>query len=366
MGEGKPKSRFLCSVGLALAAGALVGAVLVSCRGQEGEVVRVELGDKLRALSDTQEAFAGVAALSKAWVVSLTATEKPSTFMDVFFSAPDRVKGGSGFMVEASGWILTNRHVVKDASSVTVSFADGKEFKGVRYVAARDTDLAFVKIDGGPFPVASLGDSDSVRVGDWAIAIGSPFSFDQTLTVGVISAKGRKISRGHRSGYETFLQTDAAINSGNSGGPLLNLRGEVIGVNTAIFSPTRTYAGIGFAIPINRARNLIQHLEKEVTPSPEGPRPWIGVEVRTLHEAERFHLRIDGGLVVKRVEEGSPAEKAKLQVRDVLLECDGKVLRTTDDLGDRIASLKPGDRMRVKALRGRQILRLQVEVGERR
>jgi serine protease Do len=240
---------------------------------------------------------------------------------------------------------------------VAVVFADGREFKGVRYKAARDTDLAFVKIEGGPFDAAALGDSDGVRVGDWAIAVGSPFSFDQTLTVGVISAKGRKLSRGAQGGYETFLQTDAAINAGNSGGPLLNLKGEVIGVNTAIYSPTRTYAGIGFAIPINRAKELFKHLETEVTPavSVEGG-VWMGATVRELDEGEKFQLGLRGGLVVLEVAQDSPAAKAGLQEFDILLEAGGDPTPDETRLRAVLAAKKPGDRVVLKLLRGNTLL----------
>jgi serine protease Do len=346
--------------------GVLTAVTFVSCQGRDGEVVRVDLGEKLKQLSDTQEAFVSVGALSKKWVVSITVREaRRTTFMDFFFSTPEKVKGGSGFVVDPSGWILTNRHVVEGATSVQVTFADGRDFKGVRYKAARDTDLAFIKIDGGPFEVAPLGNSDDVRVGDWAIAIGSPFNFDQTVTVGVISAKGRKLARGTQGGYESFLQTDAAINSGNSGGPLLSLKGEVIGVNTAIFSPTRTYAGIGFAIPINRAKSLIKHLESEVQPAQAGQGAWLGVEVRELQEEEQAQLGLDGGLVVLHVSDGSPAARGGLREWDVLLGLEGHTIKNREDLVKVIGGCKPGDQVRVKLLRRGNVLQVPCRLGKR-
>ncbi len=352
---------------LALAAGVSVGVSLMSCGGRDSDRVRVDLGNRLKKLSDTQDAFAGVAALAQEWVVSITVREsrRPRNFLDLFFTPPEQVKGGSGVVVEPSGWILTNRHVVEGATSLDVVFADGSQYKGVRYKAARDTDIAFVKINGGPFETAPIGDSDEVRVGDWAIAVGSPFSFDQTVTVGVISAKGRKISQGRGGSYETFLQTDAAINAGNSGGPLLNLRGEVIGINTAIFSPTRTYAGIGFAIPINRAERLFRHLDKEVVPASADNPAWLGVSVRDLLEEEQVQLGVEGGLVVLQVTPRSPASRAGLREFDILLGVDGAPVWTRSDLIDILEEKEPGEEVALKFLRDRTIVEVECRLGKR-
>jgi serine protease Do len=355
--------------GVALVLGLAIGLSILSCMGRRDEAVRVDLSERLRSLSDTQDAFASVALLSEKWVVSIEAREesrRPTTIMDLFFSTPERVKGGSGVLVDPAGWILTNRHVVEGATSVTVTFADGRKFEGKRYKAAARTDLAFVKIDGGPFETAPLGDSDEVRVGDWAIAIGSPFSFDQTLTVGVISAKGRKFQRGRdQNEYEEYLQTDAAINAGNSGGPLLNLEGKVIGINTAIFSPTRTYAGIGFAIPINKAKAMIPNLEKETEPVEAKSSAWLGVEVRNLREDEMAQLRLRGGLVVLNVVEDSPALEAGLQQFDVLVACGETLLRDQTDLEEAVGALEPGKEVLLKVLRNGRIQALRCRLGKR-
>jgi serine protease Do len=366
MASRKTLQGLLLSLSLAWAVVAGLCLSTLSCQSREKETVRIELGEQLKKLSDTQDAFAGVAALARDFVVSISVRETAQEpGWDWIFGPPERVKGGSGIVVEASGWILTNRHVVEDASSVEVRFADGAVYPGERFMAARDTDLAFIKIAGGPYKVATLGDAEQVRVGDWAIAVGSPFNFDTTVTVGIISAKGRKLSQG-RGGYETFLQTDAAINAGNSGGPLLNLKGEVIGINTAIFSPTRTYAGIGFAIPINRARELMQHLEKEVKPAPGGTGAWIGVDARELRESESAQLGLEGGLVVLQVRDGSPAQEAGLKQFDILLELEGKTLRTFADLSEAVGARKPGDQVRLRVVRGRRALDVACRLGQRK
>jgi serine protease Do len=353
------------AAGLASALAAGAGLSSWSCQAREKETVRIELAEQLRKLADTQDAFASVSALARDFVVSITVREASPVGFDWIFGPPERVKGGSGLVVDPSGWILTNRHVVEDANSVSVRFADGTSYAGERFMVARDTDLAFVKIAGGPFKAAPLGDSDQVRVGDWAIAVGSPFNFDQTVTVGIISAKGRQLAQGH-GGVESFLQTDAAINSGTSGGPLLNLKGEVIGINTAIFSPTRTYAGIGFAIPINRAKELLGHLEKEATKP--GPRAggWLGVDARELSEAEAAQFGLEGGLVVSAVAEGSPAQQAGLKQFDILLALDGKTLRSSADLADAVGRKAPGSAVALRLVRGRRILDVACRLGERK
>jgi serine protease Do len=366
MASTKIRLGFLAAAGLAtaLGAGALVSSL--SCQTREKDTVRIELAEQLKKLSDTQDAFAAVSALARGFVVSITAKEAaPVVGWDWIFGPPERVKGGSGIVVDASGWILTNRHVVEDTRSISVRFADGSTYSGERYLAAKDTDLAFIKIAGGPFKTAALGDSEQVRVGDWAIAVGSPFNFDQTVTVGIISAKGRRLAQGE-GGVETFFQTDAAINSGNSGGPLLNLKGEVIGVNTAIYSPTRTYAGIGFAIPINRAKDLMTHLDKEVRPAPGGAGAWLGVETRELRESEMAQLGLEGGLVVQAVRDGSPAQQAGLRQFDILLALDDRPIRSGAELTEAVGQLRPGTRVRLKVLRDGGVVEIPCSLGERK
>jgi serine protease Do len=232
---------------------------------------------------------------------------------------------GSGVIVDPKGYILTNHHVVAGADKITLHLFDGTELKGTIQGTDPRTDLAVVHVEAKDLPVATLGDSDKIQVGEWAIAIGSPFGLEETVTVGVISAKGRT---GLGTGtYEDFIQTDASINPGNSGGPLVNIDGEVIGINAMIIQPGQ---GIGFAIPINLAKTimveLIQH-GKVI-------RPWVGIRLQDLTSElmKSFNVKEKEGALISQVYEGSPAEKAGLKVGDIIVEVDGKKIRSSQDV----------------------------------
>jgi len=231
--------------------------------------------------------------------------------------------GGSGFIVRQDGIIVTNHHVIDTAAQITVTLADGRQLPGRVLGSDRVADLAIVKIDAAGLPVAALGDSSRLHPGDWSIAIGNPFGFDHTVTAGVISALGRPIyvERENRR-YPNLIQTDAMINQGNSGGPLINSAGEVVGINTAIFAAGPAAAPIGFAIPINDAKHVIQTLVTRGKVS----RSWIGVSVVNVTPgiAQAYRLPVRQGVIVRRPVEGGPAWRAGLQPMDIIETMNGK------------------------------------------
>lgn len=267
---------------------------------------------------------------------------------------------GTGFVFRPDGYILTNEHVIHGANEIKVTFIDGKEYQGKVVGADPLTDIAVVKIDADNLPTIPLGDSDKARVGEFVIAIGNPYGLSHTVTVGVLSAKGRPISAGDSGReYENFLQTDAAINPGNSGGPLLNLKGEVIGINTAILPYAQ---GIGFAIPINMAKSILDQL---ITKG-KVVRAWLGVYIQDLtpEMAEKFGLPEAKGALVADISKGSPAEKAGIKRGDVILKVDGKETPTVSSLQQEIRSRRPGDRVRLEIWRDRQSIVLEATLGE--
>ncbi len=267
---------------------------------------------------------------------------------------------GSGFIIDSDGSILTNNHVVENAQKIVVKLADDQEYEAK--VIGRDpkTDVAVIKINAKTnLPAASLGDSDRLEVGEWVVAIGNPFGLDSTVTSGIVSAKGRHIGQGP---YDNFIQTDASINPGNSGGPLLNLRGEVIGINTAIFSRSGGNIGIGFAIPIN--------LVKEVLPQLRGKgkvtRGYLGVLIQkvTPEIAESLGMDKGYGALVANVSKDGPAEKAGVKVGDVIVEFDGKEVKDSGDLPIIVARTGVEKKVRMKVLRDKKEVMLNVTVGE--
>jgi serine protease Do len=236
---------------------------------------------------------------------------------------------GTGFIISPDGYILTNEHVVGEASQITVSLSDGRELPGKVIGSDARTDIALIKIDDRkPFAYVRLGDSDKVEIGEWVVAIGNPFGLDHTVTAGIVSAKGRRnIRPSGRRGLYDFIQTDASINPGNSGGPLLNVMGEVIGINAAVNMQGQ---GIGFAIPVNMAKTLLPMLKEHGKVS----RSYLGVQLQDVNRelARSMALPDTNGTIVTRVVEGSPADRAGLKPGDVVLSFDGKPIKSTDDL----------------------------------
>ncbi|MCS7238360.1 MAG: Do family serine endopeptidase [Thermoguttaceae bacterium] len=243
---------------------------------------------------------------------------------------------GSGVIIHPEGIILTNRHVVEDSEEIVVQLYDGREYRAAEVRSDDQTDLAVIRVTPeAPLPAARLGDSDQLEIGDWVIAIGHPFELEQTVSAGIISAKGRTLSAVQRA---RFLQTDAAINPGNSGGPLVNLDGEVVGINTAIFSRTGGNQGIGFAIPINLAKWVVPQLIQ----FGRVPRSYLGIELLELPPAKARELGSEGGVLVGRVFPGSPAEKAGVRRQDVIVSYDGRPVRYPADLQE-LVERSPAD-----------------------
>jgi serine protease Do len=265
---------------------------------------------------------------------------------------------GSGFVIDKDGYVVTNNHVVEGADKIKVVLKDEREYDAK--IVGRDpvTDIALLKVDAkDSLPTVALGSSDNLKVGEWVMAIGSPFGLDNTVTAGIVSAKGRVIGSGP---YDDFIQTDASINPGNSGGPLLNMKGEVVGINTMIIAGGQ---GIGFAIPIDMAEKVIKQLKQngEVT------RGWFGVSVQDVKGdlAEYYGAKGQTGVLVAAVTPGDPAEKAGIKAQDIITEVNGKKMTTSRDLTTLVAGLGVGDRAEVKVLRGGEPKTLEVEIGKR-
>jgi serine protease Do len=314
----------------------------------------------------------GPAVVSISVVQTRTVRESPflSPFGDEFWGRyfqPREYKQkvyslGSGVIISGDGYILTNEHVVRDADELKVTLPDGREIKGKLIEQDVTSDLAVIKIEGNKFPYANLGNSDNLIIGEWAIALGNPFGYllddpHPTVTVGVISALNRDIKRGtgEERVYRKMIQTDAAINPGNSGGPLVNADGEVIGVNTFIFTTSRGSEGIGFAIPVNRAKNILTDLISKG----KVVKGWVGVRVQDLTPllAQSLNMEEKEGAIVLEVDEGSPAEKVKIKRGDLITEVNGEKVRDKADFQDLISMLKPGDKFKLSLVRDNKILK---------
>ena len=265
---------------------------------------------------------------------------------------------GSGFIIDKKGFVVTNNHVIEDADQIKVKLDDDTEFNAE--VVGRDpnTDLALLKIESDKdLPVLTLGDSNKLKIGQWVVAIGSPFGLERTVTAGIVSAKGRVIGSGP---YDDFIQTDASINPGNSGGPLLNMKGEVIGINTAIIA---SGTGIGFAIPVNLAEGIIAQLKAEG----EVTRGWLGVAIQDLTNemAEYYGLKDRKGVLVADVFEGDPADKAGIQAKDIILKVNDQKIETSRQLTSMIAGLKVGETAKVEIFRNGQKKVFSVKLAKR-
>ena len=266
---------------------------------------------------------------------------------------------GSGFIISGDGYILTNAHVIDAAEEVTVRLTDKREFKAKVIGADKRTDVALIKIDATGLPTVRFGDPAKLKVGEWVVAIGSPFGFDNTVTAGIVSAKGRSLPQ---ENFVPFIQTDVAVNPGNSGGPLFNLRGEVVGINSQIYSRTGGFMGLSFAIPIDVANDIAQQLRTagKVT------RGRIGVVIQQVSKelADGFGLPKAVGALVNSVEKGGPADKAGIEAGDVILKFDGKAVNSSEDLPRIVGGTKPGSKVAVQVWRSKGIRDLQVVVAE--
>ena len=386
--------RILSTIAIIIASvafGVLVSADLDLMRPSSAQSTPIQTAQGA-VTSVTIPSFADVASRVAPAVVSITTTEivrndSRRRFgidpFDFFFPDPRNPRrpqseddnerrqqsGGSGFIISSDGYILTNNHVVEGATRVEVHFGADENGQGDRTVTAkivgRDpaTDIALLKIDvQGQLPTIGLGDSDRIRKGDWAIAVGNPFQLENTLTVGVISAKGRALGFSEETrSFENFIQTDAAINFGNSGGPLLNINGEAVGINTAIRGGGAQ--GLGFATPINTAKRLLPQLKQgKVT------RGYLGMEIREVNQEIREAWNLPAGTtgaMVNRVEAGKPAEKAGIQNGDIIVEIDGRPVRSNRELIDYISYLPVGSQVKVTVLRNGERRTLTARTAER-
>ncbi len=283
-------------------------------------------------------------------------------FFDQFFNMPPRQErrsgSGSGFYISADGYILTNNHVVQDAVKVKIFDIDRREYTAKIIGTDPKTDLALLKISAEKLPYIPLGDSNDVEVGEWVLAIGNPFNQDLTVTSGIISAKGRQLGLAQ---YEDFLQTDAAINMGNSGGPLINMKGEAIGINSTILTPSQGSIGIGFAIPTNMAKKVVADLKNKG----RVVRGWFGITIGDISEGDAKDLDLPmGGVLVQGVENDSPAQKAGLKRYDLITAINGRSVKSAADLQMEIANSAPGDEMAVTVYRNKEKLSLKVKVSE--
>jgi serine protease Do len=348
---------------------------------QDALAASPSISDKsITVLNDTGEALAEIAAAVKPSIVNIstTRTVKMSGGMDPFFEDPffrrffgdkfghqqprERKSAGlgSGVIVSDDGLIITNYHVVKDADEIKVLLSDNREFVGKVIGSDPKTELSVVKIEAKDLPTLPWGDSDALKVGEIVLAVGNPYGLNQTVTMGIVSAVGR--ANVGIADYEDFIQTDAAINPGNSGGALVNARGELIGINTAIFSTTGGYQGIGFAIP----SNMIKSIMKSLVEKGKVVRGWLGVSIQkiTPELASQLNLKNDSGALVSDVVENSPAEKAGLKRGDVIVAYDGKKTDEPYVLRNMVANSTPGEEHSMTVIRENQKLELKVTIGE--
>ncbi|MEO8203829.1 MAG: DegQ family serine endoprotease [Betaproteobacteria bacterium] len=272
---------------------------------------------------------------------------------------PESRSLGSGFIISADGYILTNAHVVESADEINVRLTDKREFKAKVIGADKRTDVALIKIEANLLPVVRMGDPTKLKVGEWVLAIGSPFGFDNTVTAGIVSAKGRSLPQ---ENFVPFIQTDVAINPGNSGGPLFNMRGEVVGINSQIYSRTGGFMGLSFAIPIDVALDIQNQLRSKGRVS----RGRIGVVIQevTRELADSFGLARPIGALVNQVEKGSPADKAGIEAADIITRFDGKQIESSSDLPRVVGSTRPGSQASVQVMRKGSSKDLTITVGE--
>jgi serine protease Do len=329
--------------------------------GSPSVITRVQAPDipAARPLVELSDAFAAVSERVRPSVVYVASqrTERgrqaPEGFEQFFpRQRPQILRGtGSGFIVSSDGYILTNHHVVEGATQVTVRLLDRREFTAKVVGSDENTDIAVIKIDARGLTPIALGNSDNARIGEWVLAIGNPLGeqLSFTVTSGIVSAKGRALGLGNQGGIQDFIQTDAAINPGNSGGPLVNVRGEVIGVNSAIASETGFYSGYGFAIPINLAQVVMNQLitDGRVHRAALG----ITVQTATKEDAEYAGLAEIGGVRIENFGRNSPAERAGLEVGDIIIAVDGKPLQYTAQLQQAVGFRRPGETVEVEVVR---------------
>ena len=282
-------------------------------------------------------------------------------FQDREPQAPRAGGTGSGFIISKEGYIVTNHHVVAQADEVIVRLSDRREFDATVIGTDQRSDLALLQVDASDLPFLQLGKSSELRVGEWVLAIGSPFGLDYSVTAGIVSAKGRSLPTERGENYVPFIQTDVAINPGNSGGPLFNLQGEVVGVNSQIFTRSGGSIGLSFAIPAKVVRNIIEQLKV----NGEVVRGWLGVSIQNVDRtlAESFDLDRPRGALVAQVGKDSPAERAGIESGDIIVEVDGEQIEVSADLPHVIGLIAPGSKVPVSVIREGEERSVRVEIG---
>jgi len=285
-----------------------------------------------------------------------------------FFNNPEGGNGGggggdtqslgSGFIISKDGYVLTNHHVVKDADEIIVKFSDRRELTAKLIGSDARTDVAVLKVDATDLPAVTIGDPNKLQVGEWVLAIGSPFGFEQSVTAGIVSAKGRSLPGGN---YVPFIQTDVAINPGNSGGPLFNMEGQVVGINSQIYSRTGGFMGLSFSIPMDVVMNVVNQIKT----SGKAAHGWLGVQIQdvTRELAESFGMKKPQGALVSKIMPGSPAEKAELQIGDVILEFNGQAIEKSGDLPPMVGMTPINDKATLKIIRQGAEKTVNFEVG---
>ncbi len=376
----KSRTKYIIAATSLIIMGLIAGLVLSSTLGinTNGYSQEYKVPDRdVQTLTQVSDAMADLAAAVKPTVVNISTVSvvKTKGLQNPFFNDPffrqffgnqfqqpreqKRMSLGSGVIVDPNGIILTNNHVVKGAQKITVTI-NQNTYKGKVIGADAKTDLAVVKIDATGLPSIKWGDSDKLRAGDTVLAIGSPFGLNQTITSGIVSAVGRQ--NVGIADYEDFIQTDAAINPGNSGGALVNARGELVGINTAIFSTTGGYEGIGFAIPSDMAKVVMNELIK----TGRVVRGWLGVWIQPVNEdlQKQFGLKNKEGALVSDFVEGSPGQKAGMQRGDFIVEYNGKHVADPNQLRSMVANTAPGSVVPVKVIRAGKLITLDVKIIE--
>jgi serine protease Do len=275
---------------------------------------------------------------------------------------PERQSMGSGFIISPDGYILTNHHVIDGADSVTVRLIDRREYEATVVGSDKRSDLALLKVDEKNLPVVSFGSPGELKVGEWVVAIGSPFGLDYSVTAGIVSARGRSIPTEENENYVPFIQTDVAINPGNSGGPLFNLKGEVVGINSQIYTRSGGSIGLSFAIPISVAIDVVDQLKT----SGEVVRGWLGVGIQEVDRnlAESFGLEKPKGALISQLEPGGPAEKGGVEVGDIVIEFNGERIDESADLPHVVGLTKPGTTATVRVIRDGKTRDLRLTVGK--
>ncbi|TAN65483.1 MAG: DegQ family serine endoprotease [Methylobacter sp.] len=270
----------------------------------------------------------------------------------------DTTSLGSGFIISPDGYVLTNHHVVKDADEIVVKFSDRRELLAKLIGSDARTDVALLKVEAKDLPAVTIGEPNKLQVGEWVLAIGSPFGFEQSVTAGIVSAKGRSLPGGN---YVPFIQTDVAINPGNSGGPLFNMEGKVVGINSQIYSRTGGFMGLSFSIPMDVVMNVVDQIKA----TGKAAHGWLGVQIQdvTRELAESFGMKKPQGALVSKVLPGSPAEKAELQIGDIITEFNGQQIETSGDLPPMVGITPINDKATLKIIRQGETKTIDFKVG---